>query len=175
MAEKDNTFQNTVEALFRGMDSFITTKTVVGEAIHIDDTILLPLVDVSFGVGAGAFAENAKNNAGGGMGGKISPSAVLVISKNGTRLVNIKNQDAVTKIIDMAPDLISRFTDKKEEDGYTAEKVEHIINQEGRASHQPDDPQLISYGSCGRSAAVRGISSVLQYRGIVKDAQKDRK
>ena len=111
MAEKDNTFQNTVEALFRGMDSFITTKTVVGEAIHIDDTILLPLVDVSFGVGAGAFAENAKNNAGGGMGG-------------------IKNQDAVTKIIDMAPDLISRFTGKKEEDGYTAEKVEHIINQE---------------------------------------------
>ena len=28
------------------------------------------------------------------------------------------------------PDLISRFTGKKEEDGYTAEKVEHIINQE---------------------------------------------
>ncbi len=60
MAEKDNTFQNTVEALFRGMDSFITTKTVVGEAIHIEDTILLPLVDVSFGVGAGAFAENVR-------------------------------------------------------------------------------------------------------------------
>ena len=114
MAEKDNTFQNTVEALFRGMDSFITTKTVVGEAIHIDDTILLPLVDVSFGVGAGAFSENAKNNSGVGIGGKISPSAVLVISKNGTRLVNIKNQDAVTKIIDMARDLISRFTGKKE-------------------------------------------------------------
>ena len=56
--------------------------------------------------------------------------SLLVISKNGTRLVNIKNQDAVTKIIDMAPDLISRFTGKKEEDGYTAEKVEHIINQE---------------------------------------------
>lgn len=36
----------------------------------------------------------------------------------------------MTKIIDMAPDLISRFTGKKEEDGYTAEKVEHIINQE---------------------------------------------
>ena len=55
----ENTFQNTVEALFRGMDSFITTKTVVGDAIHIGDTIILPLVDVTFGVGAGAFAENA--------------------------------------------------------------------------------------------------------------------
>ena len=84
MAEKDNSFQATVEALFKGMDSFITTKTVVGEAIHINDTILLPLVDVSFGVAAGAFQENAKSNGGGGMGGKISPSAVLVINKNGT-------------------------------------------------------------------------------------------
>ncbi|MCI5648663.1 MAG: GerW family sporulation protein [Fusicatenibacter sp.] len=130
MAEKENTFQNTIEALFKGMDSFITTKTVVGEAIHIEDTILLPLVDVSFGVGAGAFAENAKNSGGGGMGGKISPSAVLVINKNGTRLVNIKNQDAVTKIIDMAPDLINRFVKKEEADEYTAEKVEHILNQE---------------------------------------------
>ena len=42
------------------MDSFITTKTVVGDAIHIGDTIILPLVDVSFGVGAGAFAGDKK-------------------------------------------------------------------------------------------------------------------
>ena len=52
----DNSFNNTVESLFKGMDSFITTKTVVGDAIHIGDTIILPLVDVSFGVAAGAFS-----------------------------------------------------------------------------------------------------------------------
>ena len=50
----DNSFHTTVESLFKGMDSFITTKTVVGDAIHIGDTIILPLVDVSFGVAAGA-------------------------------------------------------------------------------------------------------------------------
>ena len=50
-----NDFQSTVSALFKGMDSFITTKTVVGEAIHIDDTIILPLVDVSFRSGGGSF------------------------------------------------------------------------------------------------------------------------
>ena len=44
----ENSFQNTVEALFKGMDSFITTKTVVGDAITVGDTIILPLVDVSF-------------------------------------------------------------------------------------------------------------------------------
>lgn len=29
----ENNFKSTVESLFKGMDSFITTKTVVGEAI----------------------------------------------------------------------------------------------------------------------------------------------
>ena len=36
----DNSFHTTVESLFKGMDSFITTKTVVGDAIHIGDTII---------------------------------------------------------------------------------------------------------------------------------------
>ena len=126
----DNSFQNTVEALFRGMDSFITTKTVVGDAITVGNTIILPLVDVSFGVGAGAFSENQKNNGGGGMGGKISPSAVLVINENGTRLVNVKNQDAVTKILDMLPYLAEKFTGKQKKEECSPEELEHILNQE---------------------------------------------
>jgi uncharacterized spore protein YtfJ len=129
MAENKSNFENTVEALFKGMDSFINTKTVVGDAIHIGENIILPLVDVSFGVGAGAFSENSRNNGGGGMGGKITPSAVLVINKNGTKLVNIKNQDAVTKILDMAPDIVNRFTKKDSDDTYTSEEVAHIIKQ----------------------------------------------
>ena len=128
MAESN--FQSTVEALFKGMDSFITSKTVVGDAIHVGDTIILPLVDVSFGVAAGAFAENAKNNGGGGMGGKISPSAVLVINKNGTKLVNRKNQDAITKILDMVPDLADRFAKKGSEEESFSDAGMHIVNQE---------------------------------------------
>lgn len=105
----NNTFDTTVESLFKGMDSFITTKTVVGDAVTIGDTIILPLVDVSFGVGAGAFAGDKKQNAGGGMGAKISPSAILVISGGVTKLVNVKNQDTVTKIHDMVPDFVNKF------------------------------------------------------------------
>ena len=129
MADNNN-FQKTVEALFKGMDSFITTKTVVGDAITAGDNIILPLVDVSFGVAAGAFAENAKNNGGGGMGGKISPSAVLVINKNGTKLVNVRNQDAITKILDMVPDLADKFTGKGKKEECSSDDVEHILNQE---------------------------------------------
>ena len=112
----DNSFNNTVESLFKGMDSFITTKTVVGDAIHIGDTIILPLVDVSFGVAAGAFSQEKKNNCAGGMGGKINPSAVLVIQNGVTKLVNIKNQDGMTKILDMVPDFIYKFTSGKDTD-----------------------------------------------------------
>lgn len=111
MAEKNN-FDTTVESLFKGMESFITTKTVVGEAMNIDGTIILPLVDVSFGVGAGAANDATKSNGGGGMGGKMSPSAVLVIKDGVPKLVNIKEQDGLTKILDMVPDLINKFTGK---------------------------------------------------------------
>ena len=94
MAEGSN-FKETVEALFQGMDNVVTSKTVVGDAIHINDTIILPLVDVSFG-----------------LGGRMTPSAVLVIQNGTTRLVNIKNQDTITKLLDMVPDVLDRFTSK---------------------------------------------------------------
>ena len=50
MADKTNQFQGVVESLLKGMDTVLSTKTVVGEATQIGDTIILPLVDVSFGV-----------------------------------------------------------------------------------------------------------------------------
>ena len=133
----DNSFNSTLESLFKGMDAFITTKTVVGDAVRFEDgTIILPLVDVSFGVAAGAFTNvftdegsnggknnGNKSNGGGGMGGKIQPSAVLVIKDGVSKLVNVKNQDSVTKILDMVPDFVDRFSKK---DGKDEEKNENI-------------------------------------------------
>ena len=125
----DNNFKGTVDALFKGMDSVVSTKTVVGEAIHIGDTIILPLVDVSFAIGAGAFNGDNKEKGAGGLGGKMTPSAVLVIQDGKTKLVNIKNQDTMTKILDMVPDVVDRFTNKKEEK-LTEEDVVNILEEE---------------------------------------------
>ena len=117
-----NNFGETMESLFKGMDSFISSKTVIGDAVKFDEgTIVLPLVDVSFGVAAGAFANgnDKKNNGGGGLGGKIQPSAVLVIKDGSSKLVNVKNQSGVTKVLDMVPDFVEKFagsSDKKKED-----------------------------------------------------------
>lgn len=111
----DNNFSNVIESLMKGMNAVVSTKTVVGEATQIGDTIILPLVDVTFGVGAGASSSDKKNGGGGGFSAKMSPSAVLVIKNGSTRLVNIKNQDMITKVIDMIPDIVDKFTAPKED------------------------------------------------------------
>lgn len=124
----DNKFNATVEALFQGIDGVISAKTVVGDPIHIGNTIILPLMDVSFAIGAGAFQEDKKEKGAGGLGGKMSPCAVLVIQDGKTKLVNIKNQDTVTKLLDMIPDVMDRFSSKKE-DNMTENDVADILNE----------------------------------------------
>lgn len=110
-----NNFGETMESLLKGVDTVLSTKTVVGEAKQVGDTIILPLVDVSFGIGAGGSMNDKKNGTAGGISGKMTPSAVLVIKDGHTKLVNIKNQDTITKVLDMVPDILDKFTSKKED------------------------------------------------------------
>ncbi len=107
--EKNN-FELTVKSLFNGLDQVMSTKTVVGEPQLIGDTIILPLMDVSFGMGAGAFGKEKSDSGAGGIGGKMTPSAILVIRNGETKLVNVRNQDAVTKALDMVPDAVNKVT-----------------------------------------------------------------
>ena len=132
--ESGNNFQSKVESLFKGMDGYIHSKTVVGDAITVGDTIILPLIDVSFGVAAGALEgkdhNKVKNNGGGGMGCKMTPSAVLVIQNGTTKLVNIKNQDGLTKVLDMVPDFINRFTSGSSNAAADAVKAAEAVQTE---------------------------------------------
>ena len=127
----DINFKGTVDALFQGMNGIVSSKTVVGDAIHIGDTIILPLIDVSFGVGAGAFNGDKKEKGAGGLGGKMTPCAVLVIQNGKTKLVNIKNQDTMTKVLDMIPDAIDKFSSGKDEK-MTERDVADILDGESK-------------------------------------------
>ncbi len=113
MADSSKQMTTSIDALFSGIDNLVTTKTVVGDAVRVDGAIILPLMDVSCGMAAGAFDANAKNRGVGGMSAKLSPCAILVIQNGSTRLINIKNQNTVNKILDMVPDLVNRFTSGK--------------------------------------------------------------
>ena len=105
----ENQFPSTVDALLKGMDNFITTKTVVGEPLKVEDAV-----------------QNSKANTGGGMGARMSPSAILVIQNGMTRLVNIRHQDAMTKALDMVPDLVNRFVGGKDISPEAMEKAEDM-------------------------------------------------
>lgn len=126
----ENNFTGVIDSLMKGMNTVLSTKTVVGEATKVGDTIIVPLVDVSFGVGAGASAGDKKNGGGGGFSGKLTPSAVLVIKNGTTKLVNIKNQDTMTKVLDMIPDIVDKLTAPKEEMMDDKEAVEIAFPEE---------------------------------------------
>ena len=127
----------TISTLFHGMDGFVSSKSVVGDPIKVGDTIIIPLLDVNFGMAAGAFNKQTGNNAAGGIGAKLSPAAVLVISNGKTRLVNIKNQDAISKIIDMAPEIVDRITSFfKKEKTEEEEQIEQAVEEASKPSEE---------------------------------------
>ncbi|MFG6366010.1 GerW family sporulation protein [Schaedlerella sp.] len=126
MSETKN-LNTTVESLMKGMDGLVSSKTVVGDAVRVDNITILPLIDVSFGIGAGSNLSDKKDKGMGGVGGKITPSAVLVIKDGTTRLVNIKNQDTITKLFDLVPEVLDKITTRKE-DKVTEEDVADILD-----------------------------------------------
>lgn len=129
---------NNIDALCGKLEDFISTKTVVGDAITIGDVVILPLIEVTFGMGVGGSESKEKKNSesgGGGMGAKITPSAVIAIINGNVQLINIKNQDAVNKLIDMAPGVVSKLNfgsifGKKEEPKEEVKFEEKIIVEE---------------------------------------------
>ena len=125
MAESN--FKGTVEALFHGMNGVVSSKTVVGDAIHIGDTLSSVGGCILCG-GAGSFNGENREKGAGGIGGKMTPSAVLVIQNGHTKLVNIRNQDTMTKILDLIPDVMDRFQERKE-GKVTEEDVMDILDE----------------------------------------------
>ncbi|MCL2171838.1 MAG: GerW family sporulation protein [Defluviitaleaceae bacterium] len=106
-------FNSSITNMITQLEGFISTKTVVGEAIVCGKTTVIPLIDVSIGLGGGASAgdESKKKAAvnGGGLGAKIKPSALLVVDESGVQLVNINQKDSINKLIDMIPGIAQKL------------------------------------------------------------------
>ncbi|MCL2665679.1 MAG: sporulation protein [Defluviitaleaceae bacterium] len=108
-----NNVNEHLHTLFSKMEGFISTKTVVGEAVHFGEIILVPLVDVTFGVGACMTDKPPEKKGGdmggGGLGAKLTPAAVIVIVNGTVQLVNVKNQESVNKLIDLVPGILTKL------------------------------------------------------------------
>ena len=99
----DQNIKTSLERIINGIETVFNTKTVVGDPITIQDATIVPLIEITYGMGIGDFD---KKDAG-GMGMRITPVACLVVQKGITKLIHIRDTDPLTKLIELLPDLIN--------------------------------------------------------------------
>ncbi len=108
-----STFNENMEAMLTKLENFISSKTVVGEPIVMGKITIVPLVDVSFGMGSGSSDKradkNGKSSGGGGMGAKISPNSIMVITDGHVQLISVNDRNSVNKVLDMVPGLVNKL------------------------------------------------------------------
>lgn len=112
-----------INVMLERLEKFLTSKTVVGEPIEIGDTTLIPFITTSFGLGSGGGncgggkdqRGNDGTGSGGGLGAKITPTAVLVIKKDDIQMLPIKKNSGLEKLVEMVPDILVKFDKEKKE------------------------------------------------------------
>ncbi len=113
--------ENLVKTTLGEIEKVLSTRTVVGEPITIDDKTLVPLISVGFGFGAagGSGKGEAKQKgegAGGGTGGGawVKPIAVIIIDKEGVRIEPIMGGMATTieRLGEAIPNLMEKCMEK---------------------------------------------------------------
>ncbi|WP_094227094.1 GerW family sporulation protein [Methanolobus psychrotolerans] len=100
------------------LERLVSTKTVVGEAMVVGETTIIPVTKVSFGFGSGGGEGKKKGEeegfgGGGGAGAKIEPVGFIVISPEGTRLMTLSGQSDFGKILESVPGLIEKVRSMK--------------------------------------------------------------
>ncbi|WP_425806802.1 GerW family sporulation protein [Desulfitobacterium sp. Sab5] len=117
MSDNFSTSEN-INSLFEKLESFLQSKTVVGQPLNVGETTIIPFIDISFGLGTGGGGGTDEKGIGGtgggaGTGAKISASAILVIKGDQVELLPIKKAGGLEKLIDMVPELVEKVKDHK--------------------------------------------------------------
>lgn len=107
-----------LQTIFDKLKNFFHTETVVGNPITVGEITLVPIIEISFGLGSGGGSgKESKGNdnvEGAGVGAKISPNAILVIKREEVSLIPLKDRGSLEKVLEMAPDLIKRIKGTKQ-------------------------------------------------------------
>ena len=150
--------------IFEDFKQMITTESVVGQPIYLGDATIVPFVDVSFGFGTGQTGTDGKATGGAG-GGRMTPTAVLILKGERVELFSIKNAASTTtidKVLNMVPEVVSHFRKKKEaaptettEEPAPAEKAESREEPETEAAESAEEKSMPGEeGAPGKEAAA---------------------
>ena len=116
--------ENLVKTTLGEIEKVLSTRTVVGEPITIQDVTLIPLISIGFGFGAGGGegrgeAKQKGEGSGGGTGGGawVRPKAIVIIDKGGVRIEPIRGgvSTAIEKVGEMIPRMVEKYLEKRSE------------------------------------------------------------
>ncbi|MFW6135021.1 MAG: GerW family sporulation protein [Elusimicrobiota bacterium] len=106
-------------SLFEKLQEFLTSRTIIGKEIQVGDTTLIPVIELTFGMGSGSSGgmDEKKQQGSGegvGFGAKARPSAVIVIQKGQVELLPLGKPGALEKIMEKIPDIMDRIPKTEE-------------------------------------------------------------
>lgn len=102
-----------VNVLFEKFENFIKNNTIVGQEIKVGDVSIIPMANISFGLGAGGGSEsNSTEGAGSGMFAKATPSALLVVNGSDVNLIPIRKGSSFDSLLENVPALVEKLTEQ---------------------------------------------------------------
>ncbi|MBI9013698.1 MAG: sporulation protein [Clostridiales bacterium] len=110
--------QENVNVLFERFEQFIKSQTIVGQEIKIGNVTIIPLANISFGIGAGGGTGKDTEGSGGGSGicAKATPTALLVVNGDDVNLVPIRKGSSFESLIESVPALIDKLKTIKDDE-----------------------------------------------------------
>lgn len=128
-----------LETLMKDLSKMLSSESVIGEPITVGQVTIVPVVTVSFGFGTGGGEGKDEKQlggtgAGGGAGGRISPTAFLVVNGDQVTLLPVeKKGNTVDRLIDTIPGLMDKLNlkfGKTKKDSSFEESSEPIVSEE---------------------------------------------
>lgn len=105
---------NNLETIFSRLENMFKAKTVIGDPLTIGEVTLVPVVNVTFGIGAGGgegrnLPEQGGGGIGAGTGARLTPSAIVVIKGDQVSLLPLGGRSNFESIIEKVPEVISKI------------------------------------------------------------------
>lgn len=103
-----------LDSIFTHLENMFKAKTVIGDPIVIGDITLVPVVNVTFGIGTGGGeGKDAKDQGGGGVGAgtgaRLIPAAVIVIKGDQVSMLPIAGRSSLESIVEMVPEVVGKL------------------------------------------------------------------
>lgn len=111
-----------LEGLFEKLKDFFTSRTIIGKEIQVGEITLIPVIEVSFGMGSGsgggADEKKQQSLAGGmGIGATARPTAMIVIKEEEVQLLPLGKPGTLEKLLEKVPDIIDKIPKTEDSKG----------------------------------------------------------